>query len=53
MRPAGGVKKITLNEESEEFAWFEPSQIDRLDVTKNTSLIFKKFAETQTVKRQS
>ena len=36
---------ITLNDESEEFAWFEPEQVDGLDVTKNTRLIFRKFAE--------
>ncbi len=40
-------KVITLNDESEEFAWFEPEQVEVLDVTKNTRLIFRKFVEMQ------
>jgi 8-oxo-dGTP diphosphatase len=42
MRPLG--EKITLNEESEEFGWFEPSTVDGLDTTKNTKLIVERYA---------
>jgi len=45
MRPLGD--KITVNEESEAFAWFEPEEVARLDVTKNTRLIFEKFVESR------
>jgi ADP-ribose pyrophosphatase YjhB (NUDIX family) len=44
MRPLG--EKVTLNEESEEFGWFEPSQIEQMDTTANTKLVSRKFAET-------
>jgi len=45
MRPLGD--KITVNEESEAFAWFEPEEVAGLDVTKNTRLIFEKFVESR------
>ena len=41
MRPLGD--KITLNEESEEFGWFEPSAVEGLNTTKNTKLIVEKY----------
>jgi len=43
MRPLGD--KITLNEESEEYAWFEPSAVEGLNTTNNTRLIVKKYLE--------
>jgi hypothetical protein len=43
MRPLGG--EIVLNEESEEFAWFEPSAVAALDTTENTRKIIAKFIE--------
>jgi 8-oxo-dGTP diphosphatase len=43
MRPLGD--KITLNEESEEYAWFEPSAVEALNTTNNTRLIVKKYLE--------
>ncbi|MDA4135383.1 MAG: NUDIX hydrolase [Thaumarchaeota archaeon] len=43
MRPVGD--KITLNEESEEYAWFEPSAVEGLNTTNNTRLIVKKYME--------
>ena len=44
MKPLGD--EITLNEESEEYAWFEPSAVDGLNTTKNTKMIVRKYAET-------
>lgn len=38
-------EKITLNDESEEFSWFEPSAIKELDTTANTRLIVEKYLE--------
>jgi 8-oxo-dGTP diphosphatase len=43
MKPLGD--KITLNEESEEYAWFEPSAVEGLNTTNNTRLIVKKYLE--------
>ena len=43
MRPLG--ERITLNEESDEFAWFEPADVESLDATANTKLIARKYAE--------
>ena len=43
MRPLG--EKVTLNEESDEFAWFEPSAIEGLNSTANTKLIARKYVE--------
>ena len=43
MRPIG--EEITLNEESDEFAWFEPSAVEGLDATANTKLIARRYAE--------
>ena len=40
MRPLG--EKITLNEESDEYAWFEPSAVEGLEATANTKLITRK-----------
>jgi 8-oxo-dGTP diphosphatase len=45
MRPLGD--KITLNEESEEYAWFEPSAVEELNTTKNTRIIVRKYVETR------
>jgi 8-oxo-dGTP diphosphatase len=45
MKPRGD--KITLNQESEEYAWFEPSAIENLDTTENTKMIARKYAQTQ------
>jgi len=45
MKPLGD--KITINEESEAFAWFEPAEVAGLDVTTNTRLIFEKFEESR------
>lgn len=36
-------KKVTLNEESDEFRWVTPAQAVRLETTANTKLILKKF----------
>jgi 8-oxo-dGTP diphosphatase len=41
MSPLGD--RIVLNDESEEFAWFEPSAVAALDTTENTRLIIAKF----------
>lgn len=38
--------EITLNEESEEYRWFEPQAVEGLDVSKNTHLIVRKYQET-------
>lgn len=43
MKPLGD--KITLNEESEEYAWFDPATIERLNITENTRSIARKYAE--------
>ncbi|MGA2663918.1 MAG: NUDIX domain-containing protein [Nitrososphaerales archaeon] len=43
MRPLG--EEITLNEESDEFAWFEPSAVEGLDATANTKLVTRRYAE--------
>ena len=43
MRPLGD--KITLNEESDEYAWFEPSAIEQLNTTNNTRMIVRKYVE--------
>jgi len=43
MRPLG--EEITLNEESDGFAWFEPSAVEGLDATANTKLIARRYAE--------
>lgn len=43
MKPLGD--KITLNEESEEYAWFEPSAVEGINTTNNTRLIVKKYLE--------
>jgi len=51
MRPLG--EKVTLNEESEEFGWFGPSQIEQMDTTANTKLVARKFAETIGKRRAS
>ncbi len=44
----GSRAKITLNEESESFAWFQPREVEAMDVTENTRLIFRKFLARQT-----
>jgi 8-oxo-dGTP diphosphatase len=41
MTPLGDT--IRLNEESEEFGWFEPSAVYGLDTTKNTKLIVERY----------
>ena len=51
MRPLG--EKITLNDESDEFAWFEPSAVEGLNATANTRLITKKFGEVMNERRQT
>jgi len=51
MRPLG--EKITLNEESDEYAWFEPSAVEGLETTANTKLITRKFAEVMKERRRS
>jgi ADP-ribose pyrophosphatase YjhB (NUDIX family) len=45
MRPLGD--KITLNEESDEYAWFEPSAIEQLNTTNNTRMIVRKYVESR------
>ena len=44
MKPLG--ERITLNEESDAFAWFEPAEVEGLDATANTKLIARRYAET-------
>jgi len=51
MRPLG--EKITLNEESDEFTWFEPSAVEGLNATANTKLITKKFVEVMEDRRRT
>ncbi len=51
MRPLG--EKVTLNDESEEFGWFNPSEIGRIDTTANTMLVARKYAETMGKQRSS
>jgi ADP-ribose pyrophosphatase YjhB (NUDIX family) len=51
MKPLG--EKITLNEESDEFDWFEPSAVEGLNATANTKLITKKFGEIMEERRRS
>ncbi len=51
MRPLG--EKVTLNEESDEYAWFEPSAVEVLEATANTKLITRKFAEVIKERRGS
>lgn len=41
MRPLGD--EVVLNDESEEYRWFEPSAVDGLDTTENTKLIVGKY----------
>lgn len=41
LKPASA--KITLNEESESFAWFKPEEVRGLDTTENTKLIVEKY----------
>ena len=41
MTPMGD--RITLNEESEEYRWFHPGDVEGLDTTENTRLIAKRF----------
>jgi len=48
MKPLGD--KITLNEESDEYAWFEPSAIEQLNTTNNTRMIVRKYVETRNKK---
>ena len=43
MRPLG--EKITLNEESDGFDWFEPSAVEGLNATANTKLITRRYVE--------
>jgi len=43
MKPLG--EKVTLNEESEKFSWFLPSQIEKLDTTRNVKLIVQKYGD--------
>ncbi len=43
IRPLDG--EVVLNEESEEFAWFEPSAVAALNTTENTRKIIAKFIE--------
>ena len=45
MRPLGD--KITLNEESDAFDWFEPSGLEGINTTRNTRLIAAKYAQLQ------
>jgi len=42
MKPLG--EKVVLNEESEEFAWFEPGSVEALNATVNTKLVARKYA---------
>jgi 8-oxo-dGTP diphosphatase len=41
LQPAGA--RITLNEESESFAWFGPEEVGGLDTTENTRRIVEKY----------
>ncbi|MDA4123113.1 MAG: NUDIX hydrolase [Thaumarchaeota archaeon] len=41
MRQLGG--EITLNEESEEFRWFQVGEVERLDTTENTKIVARKL----------
>ena len=43
MKPLG--ERITLNEESDAFDWFEPSAVEGLNATANTKLIARKYRE--------
>ena len=43
MEPLGD--RVTLNEESEEYGWFEPSAVEKMNATSNTKLVTRKFAE--------
>jgi 8-oxo-dGTP diphosphatase len=45
MRPLG--QKITLNEESDEYAWFDPTDVITMDVSENTRKIMRKYLETR------
>jgi 8-oxo-dGTP diphosphatase len=42
MKPVG--KEVRLNEESEEYGWFEPSAVEHLNATNNTKLLIRKSA---------
>lgn len=42
MRPVS--EKITLNEESDAYDWFDPSALEGLNITANTRLIASKYA---------
>jgi 8-oxo-dGTP diphosphatase len=44
MAPLGD--KIALNEESEEYRWFGPQEVEGLNTSKNTLLIARKYIET-------
>jgi 8-oxo-dGTP diphosphatase len=41
LKPEGAA--ITLNEESESFAWFKPAEVGRLETTENTRRIVEKY----------
>lgn len=43
MRPLG--ERITLNEESEEYRWYRPTEVLELDASDNTKKIAWKFHE--------
>ena len=43
LKPADA--RITLNEESESFAWFKPDEVRMLDATENTKRIVEKYLE--------
>ena len=50
MRPLG--EKITLNEESDGFDWFEPSAVEGLNATVNTKLITRRYVEVMKERRK-
>jgi 8-oxo-dGTP diphosphatase len=50
MRPLG--EKITLNEESDGFDWFEPSAVEGLNTTANTKVITRRYVEAMRERRK-
>ncbi len=43
MKPLG--ERVILNDESYEFAWFDPPAVEKLDATANTKLVARKYAD--------
>jgi 8-oxo-dGTP diphosphatase len=44
--------KITLNEESEKYAWFRPEDLEGIDVSDNTRRIVQKFVDEKPAARR-